>query len=526
MKMRVQERCAWMLGGVLLTLSGAMASGQALSPEERAKVEAAVEQVRNATGVPSVSVGIARRNEVVYAEAAGSAILPRTVGVNTGGVAMQVAAVGEKAVKATAGMAYPVGSISKQFTAACILLLQERGRLKLDDPVSRWFPELTRANEVTVRNLLTHTSGYSDYAPQDYTIPAWTRPTNANAVVHAWATKPLDFDPGTKWQYSNTNFELAALIVEKASGESFHDFLWKNLITPLKLEGVLDLDVDRERLQVRGYEQHALGPMRPAMLEAPGWYFGDGALAMPVATLLRWDMSIAHRTLLKPESYAAMETPFQLKDGTDSHYGLGVFVQTRNGHRVISHSGEVGGYVANNIVLPDDDLAYAALTNQEASSAAGQVTKALTLQLAPFLVTAAAKQTVAAAGAAAKPAVTAQKPAAEMANVPERVAGAGDADAAKEKARAVLAQLTQGKIDRSLFTEDANFYFTPEVLDDFRSSLSPLGAPDSVTESSESLRGGMIFRSYSLTYGAKRLQLTTFTTTDGKLEQFLVGPSD
>src|SRR6185437_1406162 len=143
---------------------------------------------------------------------------------------------------ATPGMHYAVGSISKQFTATCILLLQERGKLKLDDPVAKWFPELTRANDVTIRMLLTHTSGYSDYAPQDYIIPEWTRPTHPIDLVHQWAEKPLDFEPGTKWQYSNTNYVIAGLIVEKVSGESFDRFLSENVLQPLHLHDVLDLN--------------------------------------------------------------------------------------------------------------------------------------------------------------------------------------------------------------------------------------------------------------------------------------------
>ncbi len=177
-------------------------------------------------------------------------------------------------------MHYAVGSISKQFTAACILLLAESGKLTLDDPVSRWFPELTRANEVKLRNLLTHTSGYEDYAPQDYTIPAWMKPARPLDIVHEWAEKPLDFDPGTKWQYSNTNFVLAALIVEKASGMPFWQFLETNVLQPLNLKDVLNLDTQRELMEPLGYMRNALGPLRPAVLEAPGWYFGDATMAM------------------------------------------------------------------------------------------------------------------------------------------------------------------------------------------------------------------------------------------------------
>ncbi len=478
---------------------------QELAPADRAKIDAAVEKSIASSKVPSVSVGISRGGNVVYAKAFGEAVLQGAVmPKNAAGVTSTAMLA---AVPADATMAYPIGSISKQFTAACILILQERGKLKLDDPVSKWFPEFTRANEVTIRNLLTHTSGYSDYAPQDYTIPAWTVPIDSGKLIREWATKPLDFDPGTKWQYSNTNFQIGALIIEKAGGQTYHDFLWANVITPLKLQGVLDLDTDRARLQVRGYERHALGPMRPAILEAPGWYSGDASLAMPVSTLLAWDESLVHHTLLKPESYDAMFTPFMLKDGTDTHYGLGVYSQNRNGKRVLSHSGEVGGFVSNNVVDLTDDVAYAALTNFEGPGAS-EITSAIRPIILPSPAPAAPK--------------TAAKP--EETSLPKQTVYSS---AAAVQARAVLNGLQSGRLDRSLFTADANYYFSPLTLGDFQTSLQPLGAVQSVTQTTEELRGGMTYRLYSVRFASgKSVSLNTYTQSDGKLEQFLVDTAD
>ena len=502
----MSRRFAAFVCAAVLAVSS-VASAQRISLDERARIGAAIQKVVDTTKVPSASVGIARGGRVVYTEAFGSAHLPRNVGApQSTGADMQMSVMTTKPVKARPGMAYPIGSISKQFTATCILRLQEQGKLRLDDPVAKWFPNFTRAQDVTVRNLLTHTSGYSDYAPQDYTIPAWTKPTQPIDLVTQWATKPLDFEPGTKWQYSNTNFQIAALIVEKASGEKFHDYLWSNVITPLNLEGVLDLDTDRDKLDVQGYEQHALGPMRRAVLEAPGWYYGDGQLAMPVATLLQWDESIVHRTLLKPESYDQLETSYVLKDGTDSGYGLGVDVRSfPNGKKFITHSGEVGGYVANNVVDLTDDLSYAALTNQEASSAAGQITTAVRKVLLPDLPAPVAKRR---SGTPAPAITTAAQDAA-------------NADAV----RAVLTSLQEGKLDRSRLTADTNFYFNDETAEDYEASLAPLGALQQVDQKQAELRGGMVFRHYTLTFEKGNAELTTYTQPDGKLEQFLIAPA-
>ncbi len=457
---------------LLLLIVGGAAQGQEISPELRSKVDQAVRQVLAETGVPSAQVGIARGGKVVYRAGFGDArIVPK--------------------LAATASMHYPVGSISKQFTAACVLLLAQDGKLTLDDPVARWYPRLTRASDVTLRMLISHTSGYSDYAPQDYTIPAFTHPVDPEALVREWAGKPLDFEPGTKWQYSNTNFVLAGLIVQRVSGMPFWKFVSTRVLGPVGMRDVLNIDTDRDRIEPRGYIRNALAPVRPATLEAPGWYFADAQMAMPASDLLRWDLSLIQRSLLSAASYDAMETEVKLKDGTGSHYGLGVFVRTAEGRRVVEHSGEVGGFVAENIVYPDDGFAVAVLTNLEASTAAGKAARAIV----PLLL--------GSAGAVS--------------------AGAGAIAGSETQMRAILTGLQAGKLDRSLFTKDCNFYFSPETIEDFRSSLKPLGAVADVKQGREAARGGMTFRLFDVRFaGGKRIAVTTYTMPDGKLEQLLV----
>jgi D-alanyl-D-alanine carboxypeptidase len=464
------------LPALLLCSISAAASAPAsaqMTPELRTRVNAAASQVLEQTGVPSASVGIVMDGKVVLTAAYGNARLAPEV-------------------KAAPEMKYPVGSITKQFTATAILLLAQDGKLSLDDTVSKFFPELTRANEVTIRELLSHTSGYEDYAPQDYTIPLWVKPVNPLELIHKWAEKPLDFDPGTEWQYSNTNFVLAALIVQKASGMPYWEFMQTRVFGPLGLNGVINLDTDRARVEPQGYMRNALGPLRPAAMEGPGWYFGDASLAMPVGDLLRWDIGILDRKLLQPASYDRFETEVKLKSGKGSGYGLGVELSERNGHRMIEHSGEVGGFVAENAIYPDDRIAIAVLTNEEASSAASAIARAI----APLLL---------AAPVAAGP-VDAGKAAAEA------------------QAKAILTGLQAGELDRSLFTDDGKFYFSAQAIGDFQSSLAPLGAIAEVSERAAELRGGMTFRAFTIRFATRTLRLTTYTMADGKLEQFLVGP--
>jgi CubicO group peptidase (beta-lactamase class C family) len=170
-----------------------------LSPETLTKIDAAAAEVLKKTGAPSASIAIVRDGRIAYLRAYGDARL-------------------EPKRSAEPGMRYAIGSVSKQFTASAILLLQQDGKLSLDDTVAKYLPELTRANDITVRQLLSHTAGYQDYWPQDYMFPLMVEPVAPERIMDRWARKPLDYEPGTKWQYSNTGYVIAGRIMEKASG--------------------------------------------------------------------------------------------------------------------------------------------------------------------------------------------------------------------------------------------------------------------------------------------------------------------
>ena len=163
-------------------------------------------KVLKTTGVPSASVAVVQDGKIAYVQAYGSARL-------------------DPQMAATPAMRYSIGSISKQFTAAAVLMLAQEGKLSLDDPVSKYIPGLTEGDKVTIRELLSHTSGYQDFWPQDYVPPLMLKPISAEQIMDMWARKPLDFQPGTKWQYSNTNYVIAGAIVEKVSGMPLMQFL-------------------------------------------------------------------------------------------------------------------------------------------------------------------------------------------------------------------------------------------------------------------------------------------------------------
>jgi D-alanyl-D-alanine carboxypeptidase len=433
-----------------------------------ARVDSVAHAVLARTGVPSASVAVVRDGRLAYAHAYGDAQL-------------------EPEVPAQPDIRYSIGSISKQFAASCILLLQEDGKLSLDDAVSRWLPDLTRADEITVRQLLSHTSGYQDYWPQDYVPPMMLEPTTAQEIMDRWAKMPLDFDPGTRWQYSNTNYVIAGVIVEKVSGTPFFDFLRSRVLTPLGLGSATSIDVSEvTEPEATGYMRYALGPLHRAPKEGAGWLFAMGELAMTATDLAKWDISLMDETLLDPDSYRQLETEVLLNDGVATGYGLGVSVGTSGSHRVISHSGEVSGFTAQNLVFPDDHAAVVVLTNQDAASASGAIARGVSGLLF-------ATQDA-------------------------------DTQARERQAREIFEGLQHGTIDRSLFTDDANAYFSDQALHDFASSLAPLGPPRDFRQTSQSLRGGMVARSFQALFADRALRVWTFQTPDGKLEQYQVAP--
>jgi D-alanyl-D-alanine carboxypeptidase len=456
--------CFLSAGGCALVSRGQTVD--AIDPTQRARIDRIAADVLEQRGVPSASVAVVKGGKLVYTHAYGKAHL-------------------DPDVAATPEMRYSIGSVSKQFTAAAILILQEQGKLSLKDAVGKYVPGLTRGDEVTIRQILSHTSGYQDYWPEDYLMTPMMKPETAQQILDTWAKKPLDFEPGTKWQYSNTNYVLAGKIVEKVSGEKIFDFLGEHIFHPLGMKSVWNSDeVKLTSPDATPYVRNALGPLRLAPKEGSGWMFAAGELAMTAHDLALWDESLIAQTVLKPESYREMFTEVKLKDGKGTEYGLGVEVKDRDGHRSIEHSGEVTGFVSDNEVLIDDGVAVAVLTNHMAGGA-GTIA-----------------QLVAATVAGAK------------LSEPET------------QALTIYRGLQKGEIDRRLLAPNLNDYFSTQTVADFRDSLGPLGEPLTFKQTASELRGGMTFRFFRIVYPDKRLALTTYTYPDGKLEQFLVDPAD
>ena len=283
----------------------------------------------------------------------------------------------EDRAPATEATVYRIGSITKEFTAAAILLLAERGKLSVDDRLSRYLPDFPRAGEVTLRQLLNHTSGIRNYTDEAWLAEASTREMSmAQMTDYIAGQKPLfDFEPQAGWAYSNSAFYLLGAVIEKVSGQDYARFVEENLTKPLALN---DTRVD---------DLAEIVPHRAA-----------GAIRSTVSDLARWHEALLGGKVLKPESLKIMLEPGRLKDGRlasaarkappgappqtgTSDYGFGIAASERDGRRSIGHGGSINGFNSSLQTYTGDGTTIAILTNT--LPAAGAVSAAIVKAVLP-----------------------------------------------------------------------------------------------------------------------------------------------
>jgi CubicO group peptidase (beta-lactamase class C family) len=254
---------------------------------------------------------------------------------------------------------FRLGSVTKQFTAACILLLEEQAKLKIGDPVKKYLPDAPAAwDRITIFNLLTHTSGIPNFTEfPDYRATEAT-PTTPEELVARFRAKPLDFAPGTGWHYSNSGYVLLGYLIEKISGEPYSKFLQENILTPLGMKDS-GYDSNTEIIPQRAVG-YAPGHGRPVVagyidMSIP---FSAGGLYSTTKDLLRWEEALYGQKLLTPASLWKMTTPFR------ENYALGLMVRkTSNGDRVFSHGGGIEGFNTWVGYIPAENVAVIVLAN-------------------------------------------------------------------------------------------------------------------------------------------------------------------
>ncbi|HVR95712.1 MAG TPA: serine hydrolase domain-containing protein, partial [Thermoanaerobaculia bacterium] len=261
-------------------------------------------------------------------------------------------------------MAFEIGSVTKQFTAAAILMLAERGQLRLDDDVTRHLPEFpTQGRKITIEHLLTHTSGIPSYTG----LPEWQGQSRQEATVDQligfFRDKPLEFEPGTRWAYNNSAYVLLGAIVEKLSGKTYEQFVEEEIFKPLGMKdsryGSKSEVVAR---RASGYEGET-GAYRNASYLSMTQPYSAGALISTVDDLAAWDRALTGETLLKKASLERMFTPVSLASGLSTRYAYGWSVFDFEGRRVIEHGGDINGYASYLLRIPEERLVVVILSN-------------------------------------------------------------------------------------------------------------------------------------------------------------------
>ncbi len=352
--------CAAFAAFVLSIGFPAAARADAISPAQVARIDAITQTAMAQQHLVGVEVALGRNGSTLF----------------TKGYGLRDKA---KSLPVTASTVFPIGSISKQFTAACVMLLVQQGKIDLDSKLATYVPNVPHASQITVREILDQTSGLADYLENKPLITAlfggtWTTHQPFAYYVNLTRGMPLKFKPGTKWEYSNTNYQVAGMLVAKVSGEPYEAFLTQNIFRAQDLTAMqyLTWSIPAGNDVTRGYN-YAKGTYTLVPRYDMSWGGAAGALASTASDLVKWDGAFFGGKVLSQNSVEIATTPprgitlglhagstqSQIAEG----YGFGWVTGHDEGRRIVWHNGGLIGARAMNAVFPDDGLEIVILTN-------------------------------------------------------------------------------------------------------------------------------------------------------------------
>jgi D-alanyl-D-alanine carboxypeptidase len=255
-----------------------------------------------------------------------------------------------------------IGSVTKQFTAAAVMLLVESGKVSLDDEIGKYVPSYNRAG-VTVQRLLSHTAGVPSYTDRPGWIGRMAQDLGPEQILASFKDLPLEFAPGQRWRYSNSGYYLLGLLIEKVSGQSYPQFLATHIFQPLGMKHTGYGDDPALGPLARGYERSGGRRIEPAATISMRQPFSAGGLRSTVDDLARWDAAISAGKLLSSKGWQRVFTPVRLPDGKDSRYGFGWFIRDEQGHRIEEHGGGIPGFNSEILRDPDEQVVVVLLAN-------------------------------------------------------------------------------------------------------------------------------------------------------------------
>lgn len=341
-------RTLWVLAAILF-----VPRVWALSPDVESRIDALAKQ--------TITDGVAAGLVVAVAEQ-GSPPFERGYGL--GNI--------EWNAPVTSDTVFRVGSITKQFAAAGVLLLVEQKKLSLDDQLAKFFPDFPRGDEVTLRQLMNHTSGLRSY-PNPTTRTIIRVGITVPEMMKHLAGMGYDFDPGTRWEYSNSNYFVIGAVIEQVGGQSFREFARQRLFEPL---GLTHTAIDNnDEIVLRRASGYFRDPARKGVFENAEYVHmsvphAAGALRSTAGDLIKWTTALHGGRVLSKTSYKEMTTPASVPGKEDAPYGLGLHLIEQHGHRVIYHEGGIDGFEASLTYVIDSRTTVVVLANTQGGARA------------------------------------------------------------------------------------------------------------------------------------------------------------
>ena len=450
----------------------ALLLGLSVGPQQVHQIDSAMTDAMARGHIAGASIAIAQNGKMLYAKGYGY----RDQGFQ------------KHADKSTI---YEIGSVTKQFTAAAVLMLVRDKKLSLEDPLSKFVPQYTNAAAVTVRQLLNQTSGIPNYT-EDPKFDVWGNQDNTPAQVLAHVqTQKLDFAPGSQWAYSNTNYLLLGMIIERVSGQPYADFVQKKLFAPLHLKSTFytclaRLGTDDIAAGTAWRDGHFV-PAGQGSMTTP---YAAGALSSNVLDLTAWDTALLGDRVLPHALTQLMITPGTLTDGSKTTYGMGLGIARIYGRLVIAHNGGIGGFSAVTGTERDSHLQITILSNTQGLDL-GPIVKTLTQIVHPPNNA----ELVASSFHPAKnedPQITAL-------------------------VKSIVAQAQAGKIDRSTLTPEFSAELTDANVIQTGAALSSLGAPSLFEFAGSSKKGDSTLYTYRISFASRKLIVTVGLAASGKI---------
>ena len=462
--------------GWLACASGVRAQEEKSFDPSQTAIDAFVKKEMDEQRIPGLSLAVTIDNEQIFAKGYGLA-----------NVELRSPAVAESV--------YELASITKQFTALAVMLLAQDGKVSIDQPVTRYLADAPPAwAKITVRHLLTHTSGIPDFDDANQPLDPHGNYTEEELVKIAGGLPPK-FAPGARWSYSNTGYVLLGILVHRVSGKFYGDFLRERVFSPLHMGSTRVLsDTDLVAFRANGYE------LDEGLLKNQDWASSsvcgtaDGGLVSTVMDLAKWDAAIQAGALLPPAVWQQVFTPVTLNSGKTFPYGFGWFIREQGGHPYYEHSGRLQGYASHILRFPRQRVSVIVLANL-AQADPWEIAHGVASLIRPDL-----------------------KPPADH--------PIEDLDPAlTETLRQALGALREGRVKEDAFTEDGRNAYNEDVLASIKDQFSKLPPFGKLALVGRTEIGDQTEYHYWVRVGDKTwLLVVTLDTDSGKVDQLRFDP--